>query len=54
MAREDVVAFAREVAGLVADTTRRRELGRLGSERALATFSWQTFDAGLSQVMSKV
>ncbi len=54
VAREDVVAFAREVAGLVADTTRRRELGRLGSERALATFSWKTFDAGLSQVMSKV
>lgn len=52
--REDVAAFACEVAGLVADAPRRQELGLRGSERALTTFSWEKFEVGLSQVMSKV
>lgn len=50
---EDVAAFAREVAGLVTDVRRRRELGRRGSERASTVFSWATFEAGLSEVLAK-
>lgn len=51
---EDVESFAREVAGLVADPERRARLGTRGAERASAMFSWETFEAGLSEVLAKV
>ena len=52
--REDVGAFAHAVAGLSADAPRRQELGLRASERASTVFSWERFEVGLSQVMSKV
>ncbi|WP_322920076.1 glycosyltransferase family 4 protein [Nocardioides renjunii] len=50
---EDVESFAREVAALVADAGRREELGARGRERAATLFSWESFEAGLGQVLAK-
>lgn len=51
---EDVEAFARAVAGLVADPVLRQALGDRAARRAEDLFSWERFDAGLGQVLAKV
>lgn len=51
---EDVASFAREVAGLVADASRRRELGERAAVRAAELFSWEHFVAGLDRVMARL
>jgi glycosyltransferase involved in cell wall biosynthesis len=51
--REDVGAFAGEVSRLVADVDRRQALGVRAALRAQDLFSWETFEAGLEDVLAR-
>ncbi|RYB94899.1 glycosyltransferase [Nocardioides oleivorans] len=51
--REDIESFAREVSRLVADVDRRQVLGIRAALRAEELFSWETFEAGLGDVLDR-
>ena len=49
----DVAAFAREVASLAQDASRREQLGARARERASTEFSWERFESGLDEVVAR-